>query len=134
MHVLDVGQYAPASHPELVYQALLDNGIFALPRCGSCARHHFPPRVMCPHCGSDDIGWVECSGLGTVYSVSVLTPRGADSYAVVLVDVDEGARMMSNVVGESPQDVAIGDRVRVRIENRDGAALPLFERVSSNGS
>lgn len=132
--MLDVGKYAPANRPELVYQALLDTGVFALPRCGSCARHHFPPRVMCPFCGADDIGWVECSGWGTVYSVSVLVPRGADPYVVVLVDVDEGVRMMSNVVGGSPQDVAIGDRVRVRIEDRDGAALPLFEGVSSNGS
>lgn len=125
--MLDIAKYSDLAHPDLVYQGFLGDGVLALPRCTACARQHFPPRVLCPYCGSDSLSWAECSGRGTVYSTSVLTPRDGRPYAVVLVDLDEGPRMMSSVVDGS--EVAIGDRVLVRIEDRDGEALPFFERT-----
>ncbi len=76
------------------------------------------------------------SGLGTVYSRTVIRQNPTRSFrhllplVVALVDLDEGPRLMTNVVGSDPDDVAIGARVRVRFEQvSDEAALPLFELV-----
>jgi uncharacterized OB-fold protein len=124
---LDVSRYTQEVHPEAVYQALLDSGIFAVRSCRSCGRSHYSPRVLCPHCGSTDLAWQQSRGSGVVYSTSTVSRRGADPVAVVLVDVDEGFRLMSNVVGIPPDDVQIGMRVNVRIDARDEGAVPVFE-------
>jgi uncharacterized OB-fold protein len=78
--------------------------------------------------------WVDVSGLGTVYSRTVIRQNPTRSFrhllplVVALVDLDEGPRLMTNVVGSDPDDVVIGARVRVRFEHAsDQAALPLFE-------
>jgi hypothetical protein len=73
--------------------------------------------------------WRVSAGLGTVYATTVVRPRGAEAYNLVLVDLDEGFRMMSRVVGVDPEAVAIGARVRVaweEPEGDDGVPLPVF--------
>jgi uncharacterized protein len=55
--------------------------------------------------------WRVSAGRGTVYSTTVVRPRGGEAYNIVLVDLDEGFRMMSTVVGVAPEAVAIGARV-----------------------
>jgi hypothetical protein len=130
-HVLDVAGYTDEVHPQAVYQALLDRGVLAVHRCDACGRAHYSPRVMCPYCGSAALSWTESEGLGTVYSTSTVAPRGTEPYAVVLVDLDDGVRMMSNVVGMPADDVRIGMRVKSRIEPREGGDVPLFERVEA---
>jgi uncharacterized OB-fold protein len=125
--VLVVTDHTDELHPEAVYQALLERGIFALPQCEACGRLHYSPRVLCPFCGSDSLGWSELSGDGTVYSTSTITPRGETAYAVVLIDLAEGPRLMSNVVGLPADDVRIGTRVRARIDSRPDGAVPVFE-------
>lgn len=123
----DVDGALTTGHPAEVYQRLLDAGVLALPRCAACLRMHYPPRVLCPHCGSDTpMTWQRPSGRGTVYSTSTLTPRGEAPYVVVLVDLDEGLRLMSNVVDVPADEVKIGMRVEVRVGHRDGVAVPLF--------
>jgi uncharacterized OB-fold protein len=129
-----VADHTDERHPEAVYQALLEQGIFALPQCRSCGRLHYSPRVLCPYCGSNSLGWAQLSGDGTVYSTSTIAPRDATPYAVVLVDLDEGPRLMSNVVGMPADEVRIGMRVRARIESRADAAVPLFEVAQSGVS
>ncbi|MEV7011483.1 OB-fold domain-containing protein [Streptosporangium sp. NPDC051022] len=84
--------------------------------CDNCRAAVFYPRVLCPECGSTELRWSESAGLGTVYSTSVLSPRDSLPYPVVLVDLDEGFRMMSTVVGVPAEDVRIGTRVRARVE------------------
>jgi uncharacterized OB-fold protein len=128
--MLRVADYTDEVHPEAVYQALLDHDVFAVHSCTRCGRAHYSPRVICPFCGSGALEWRRSTGMGTVYSVSTLSPRGADPYAVVLVDLDDGPRLMSNVVGIPAADVRIGLRVRVRIEPREGGAAALFEGLS----
>src|SRR6202000_2400810 len=71
--------------------------------------------------------WKHAVGLGTIYSTSTISPRNAEPYAVVLVDLDEGPRLMSNVVGIPAADVRIGTRVRARIIQREGGAVVMFE-------
>jgi uncharacterized OB-fold protein len=78
----------------------------------------FRPRV------GDALQWRVSAGRGTVYAVTVVHPRGDDkAYDIVLVDLDEGFRMMSSVVGDEP--VVIGARVEVRWREGEGDAPPV---------
>jgi uncharacterized OB-fold protein len=130
---LDVAEFTAARHPAGIYQGMLDAGVFALPSCVSCARMHYPPRVLCPHCGSEALVWLKSSGRGAVYSTSTLAPRDEPPYAVVLVDLDDGPRMMSNISGMAPDAVRIELRVKVRIVHRGGTAIPVFEPEDAHG-
>ena len=100
-----------------------------LPRALSTGRCFFPPRVASPASG-DAWEWVEASGRGTVYSTSIVRPKPTEAaHNVVLVDLDEGPRLMSRVEGVAPEQVVIGMRVVARIE-RDGAVpVLLFDPV-----
>ena len=105
--------------------------------CDRCDAVIFYPRRHCPECGSRDTTWRVSKGEGTVYSFSVIMqsrhPAFADlgPYAVAYVDLDEGFRVMSNIVGvEDPvRDVKCDMRVRLRWEDQgaDEVALPMFE-------
>lgn len=101
-------------------------------RCTGCRALVWYPRLVCPHCGHEELRWETLSGRGVVYAVSVhhRAPIAALAdlvpYSVVLVDLDEGARIMSNVFGSPPQ---VGDTVGVGwIPLADGRNLPTFER------
>lgn len=103
-------------------------------RCLECDRHVFYPRALCPHCHTELVEWVDCSGHGTIYSYTVARrpagPAFADDvpYVVVLVDLDEGVRMLSNLLTDDVESVRIGGRVVVRFDDvADGVTLPLFE-------
>lgn len=100
-------------------------------RCESCDQLVWYPRFVCPHCGGFSLRWEELSGNGVVYAVSV-HHRAAHvafaervPYSVVLVDLDEGVRMMSNVFGSPP---TVGDAVSIGwLPLDDGRNLPIFE-------
>lgn len=101
--------------------------------CNSCDEPVFFPREVCPRCLGTDLGWRPSEGTGIVYAVSVqhrpATAVLADRvpYAVVLVDLDDGIRIMSNVIGCDPTEVVIGQRVTVCWEAlTDGRHLPQF--------
>jgi uncharacterized OB-fold protein len=101
-------------------------------RCRQCGRLRHPPRPMCPECHSVEQETVELAGTGTVYSYAILhhPQHPAFSYPVVavLVDLDEGIRVISNLVGVEPPDVRIGAPVRVTFEpTADDMAVPVFE-------
>jgi uncharacterized OB-fold protein len=84
--------------------------------------------IFRPRVGYDT--WRVSAGRGTVYSTSVVRPRNGTPYGVVLIDLDEGFRMMSRVVGVPPEDVTIGLRVRLAWEDGDdpeAPPLPVFE-------
>jgi uncharacterized OB-fold protein len=105
--------------------------------CTSCGHHQLYGRSRCTNCHAATLEWIPVSGSGTVYSLTVIRQNPSRSFrhllplVVALVDLDEGPRLMTNVVGCDPADVAIGARVRVVFEQvSDDAALPLFELVS----
>jgi uncharacterized protein len=100
-------------------------------RCVACGRHQFYPRPFCLGCQSDRIEWVKANGTGTVYSQSRLHmsagPEFEPPYVVAVVELDEGPRLVTNIVGG---DCNIGDVVRVTWRDRVGAPpLPVFEPV-----
>ena len=102
--------------------------------CRHCQRVIHFPREVCPSCLGDDLEFRPASGRGVVYAASVMpkpanpTMAGREPYVVALIDLEEGARMMSNVVGIPPGTVQPGRPVRVTWEPLpDGRHLPLFE-------
>lgn len=102
-------------------------------RCRSCQTPIFYPRAMCPSCMSMDLDWVESTGQGVVYSYTIARrpahPSFADDvpYVVALIDLDEGVRMLSNIVGCDVNEVRCGKPVRVVFEERADYRLPVFE-------
>ena len=104
-----------------------------IPTCRSCGNAFWYPRPTCPHCLSTDLDWRESSGAGEVAAVSVMhrpaNPLMADKvpYAVVLVDLDDAVRLMSNMVDVDATEVRVGMRVQLRWEPlTDGRHLWLF--------
>lgn len=101
-------------------------------RCAACRQAIFYPRSVCPHCGSDQIDWIEARGRGTIYSYTVVhrAPAGfADlvPYVVALIDLDEGVRLMSNVIGCAPDAVRVGAPVDVAFDDvTSQMTLPKF--------
>lgn len=104
--------------PEAAYRAALANGRFRIQQCGACTSHVFPPRVICPDCGAAGLAWTDAKGTGTVHSCTVVNrkPDSGGPYNVVLVDLDEGVRMMSHVTGFGGEEVPLDTRVRAVIE------------------
>lgn len=115
--------------PEAEWRTALDEGRLMLQRARSSGRIFFPPRLMEPATGDQDLEWIEASGLGTVHSVTIVNQKPpAPNYNVVLVDLDEGPRIMSRVDQIAPAEVRIGLRVRARIvKQEDGVAILLFD-------
>jgi uncharacterized protein len=113
---------------EARYQAELKDGRFLIQRCIGCNKHVFYPRVVCPHCGSASLEWVQPKGTGTVYSTTTVRrkPEAGGDYDVSLIDLDEGVRMMSRVEGLPPTEVKIGMRVRAKVIDNKGAGLVVF--------
>lgn len=116
-----------ASRSELLYQ-----------RCKDCRKAVFYPRNICPHCQSPRLAWERSSGRGVVHSYTVARKPAGPAFAglvplvVALVDLEEGFRMMSNVVGD-PDRVRIGAAVTVTFEPiGEGIALPVFELANES--
>lgn len=105
-----------------------------LKHCAACGLHHFYPRELCPHCHSDRVDWSESKGAGTVYSYTVAHRAAgpafkADApYVVAVVELDEGPRMMTNIIGCPPDAVSIGARVEVVYDDVTAeVTLPKFQ-------
>jgi uncharacterized OB-fold protein len=105
-------------------------------RCAGCGTHRFPARDICSRCLSREATWVPVSGRGTVFSFAVMHqvyhPGFADAvpYAVVVVELAEGARVLSNVVDCPLRELTIGMPVEVAFEDRTPeVTLPVFRPV-----
>lgn len=107
------------------YFGRLAEGAFEIPQCEACGRLHFFPRVCCPHCGAEALRWVAPSGRGTVYSSTVVRRADGD-YTVCLIDLEEGPRLMSRVVGMPVDDVRIGLPVQARVDQLAEGPLLVF--------
>lgn len=106
-------------------------------RCHSCSRAHYYPRPFCPRCGGDDVSWEEASGEAVLYTWSVvyqndLPPfRDRVPYVAAVVDLAEGPRMMTNVVGVHTDELEVGMALRVDFEELEaGFHIPVFRPAS----
>lgn len=104
-------------------------------KCRNCGRFQFYPRSLCSHCLHGSLEWVESKGQGTIYSFSIVyrPPTKAFQelpYTVAIIELDEGIRMMTNLVRISPEEIRIGMRVEVVFEDiQDNLAIPKFAPV-----
>ncbi|MDZ7687449.1 MAG: Zn-ribbon domain-containing OB-fold protein [Halobacteriales archaeon] len=118
---------------ERFWEATADEKLL-LKRCADCGEHHHYPRPHCPFCFSDETEWVEASGEGTVYTYTVTHQNGAPydeatPYVLAYVELEEGPRVMTNIVGVEPDEVSVGQDVSVVFDDTDEGeyALPRFE-------
>ena len=115
--------------PEAEFHAFLAEGRFMIQRSRATGMHVFFPRPFVPGTGETDLEWVEASGDGTVYATTVnrRSPDKGGSFNVALIDLAEGPRMMSRVVGIAPEEVKIGMKVRAKVEHLNGAPAIVWE-------
>ncbi|KPM54113.1 hypothetical protein ACG83_18985 [Frankia sp. R43] len=101
-------------------------------RCGGCGRAHLYPRPFCPTCWSEDVSWEQAAGTATLYTWSQvhandLPPfRDRVPYLAAIVDLDEGPRMETTIVGVTEADLTIGMRLKVDFSDVGEVTLPVF--------
>lgn len=122
---------APESLP--YWQAARDHRL-ALPKCDDCGKFWFPPTRTCPHCLSSRFQFSDVSGKGKIYSFvtyhRVYRPAFAQDvpYVVALIELDEGPRLLSNIIGVSPDEVACEMKVEVVFDDYDEEiSIPKFK-------
>lgn len=111
-------------------------GRLDLQHCNACDRAIHYPRIACPHCGSDDLGWRTASGRGTIYSFTVVLANAPSAfiadlpYVVAVIRLAEGVQMLSNVVQCDPATLRCDQPVEVVFERLDDEfTLPKFRPV-----
>jgi uncharacterized OB-fold protein len=125
-------EMASAEAPALTYRRHLENGKLGYQRCADCSAAVFYPRVLCPVCGSGALEWRESAGQGTVYATTAVHSRNRDPRNVVLVDLDEGFRMMSQVECIPADEVEVGTRVRFEVrQGEEDEPVAVFVREGS---
>lgn len=134
----DTGKPVPAVTPEM--QPFFDGATrheLWLQRCTDCGSFRFPARELCSSCLSPSSTWERASGGGEVFSFTIMHqvyhPAFAAEapYGVVIVKLDEGPKLTSNLRGVSARDVRIGTRVEVAFEEFGEVTLPVFRPASS---
>ena len=115
------------------YWESLDRGTLSFQRCNSCDHAWLPARSECPNCLGDDLCWQPSAGGATLISWVVYHmayhPAFAKRlpYTVAVVELDEGPRMMSNILKiDGSAEPKIGQRLSLRIEDESGTAVPRF--------
>ena len=107
-----------------------------LQRCADCGQYQFPPQFFCAHCSGGKLNWVATSGRGKVLSYTIVhwSPNpayAADApYSLALIQLDEGPRMLTNIVNCPPDQIRIGMEVAVEFEQcGPDIMLPKFRPV-----
>jgi uncharacterized OB-fold protein len=128
-------KFAPRPTPET--QPYWDGcaaGELRLQRCRSCdGGAYFPPASSCPRCLSTDVEWFKASGNGRLHTY-VISHRAAPGYeaevpyALAVVELEEGPRIMSNIVGipNTPEDLVLDMDLLVDFQQREGGSVPVF--------
>jgi uncharacterized OB-fold protein len=125
----------PEATPETAeFWAGARRGELRIQRCNACGRAFFFPRPFCPYCSSKDVAWFTASGRATLhtYVINYRPARGFEDavpYVIAIVELEEGPRMMSNVIGvePAPEHLPVGLPLEVTWEQQDETiTLPLF--------
>ena len=124
----------PTTELTAPYWEAAAQGTLVIQSCCSCGIRPFPPRAHCPACGSSELIWAPVSGKGSVYTFTVAhrPPHpvfaGQCPLVVAVVELEEGPRLMTNVIGCDPAEVSVGMAVRVDFDPIDDSdlVLPVF--------
>ena len=140
----DSGENAAASAPARIKAPLgfdnapwwneVEQGKIPIQSCNQCGQLFHPPRPMCGECGAMDMGYIASSGKGTIHTFTVMHHPQFPGYdfpiLAILVDLEEGTRIVSNLLDCKPEDVRIGMAVQGQVEEGDdGMKLPVFRPV-----
>lgn len=124
----------PVPRPSLLSRPFwegLARGELLFQRCRVCGRATHTPAVVCAHCGSPELDWEPSSGRGTVYSWTIVwrpqTPAFSVPYVPIIVDLEEGWQILSNLIGCEHDEVHVGQAVVVEPHAvGEGISLPYF--------
>lgn len=129
----------PKPEPTEISQPFWDacaRGELVVQRCTDCQTLRHYPQLRCPACQSPDYDWARLSGRGEIYSYTVahraFHAAWADHapYVLATLELEEGVRMQCDLLGVSPETVAIGQRVEVYFEDLPGqGAMPRFRII-----
>lgn len=122
-----------AGAPAEVYRSYLREGKLGFQRCRGCRSAVFYPRVLCPVCGSVSLAWEESGGWGTVYATTAVYHRDREPHNVVLVDLEEGFRMMSRIEDVPAEEVEVGMSVAFDVREEDGEPVAVFVPLTETG-
>ena len=131
MSALPTPEPVPSLETDPFWEAAAD-GRLVLPRCDACDSVIWYPRRFCPVCHPSGVSWFEASGRGTVYSFTVVRkgrgPWGEVApYVIAYVELDEGPRILTNLVEVDPESVVVGMAVSVVFDpTPEGRAIPRF--------
>ncbi len=113
-------------------------GELRLTRCADCGTFNHPPRPFCRNCLSENVAPEAVAGTGVVDTFTLNYQKWHPAMEVpfviarVAIDGAPGVYLTTNIVGCPPDEVDIGDRVRVVFEQQDDVYLPLFEKIESD--
>jgi uncharacterized OB-fold protein len=116
----------------------LRQGKLMVPRCNACGKPFFYPRVACPLCHGRDIGWIEASGRGRLHSFAIAhqsinrAMKVPPPYILAMVQLDEGPRMLTNLVNVPADPAQLRCEMPVRVvfaKQTDDVTIPLWEPV-----
>ena len=123
----------PASNPDLdPFYEYCKRRELRLPKCTECGAFRFPPSATCPKCTATGHEWLPVSGRGKVFSWIVMTrayhPAFKPPYAVAIIELEEGPRLYSNVLGIDPSEIAQDMPVAVTFDEIDDEhTIPIFK-------
>jgi uncharacterized OB-fold protein len=130
----EISKPVPAVTPEM--REFFDGaraGRLMVQKCESCGRLRFPAHDLCSKCNSTESRWVPVSGRGEVFSFNIMHQlyhpgfAGQVPYAVVVVELEEGCKFISNLLGVEPHDIRCGMPVEVTFEKlSDDVSIPKF--------
>ena len=116
-------------------------GELRIQRCTGCGKPYFYPRPVCPDCGSANVEWFTASGRATLYSYVInhrAAPGFADDgpYAIAVVQLEEGPRMMTNILGlpATPEALELDMPLQVTFEPRGNVSLPQFKPAETEAA
>ncbi len=128
-----IPQPLPTTQP---YWDAAKRGELQFQRCGACRHAFLYPRLRCPSCGAADVRWERASGRATLYSyvINYLAAPGFKDevpHVIAIVQLEEGPRMLSNVIGVEPipENLPLDAPLQVEFEVRGEFFIPLFRLI-----
>jgi uncharacterized protein len=121
----------PYQDTQAYWDAAKENRL-VIQQCRDCGKLQFYPRGVCSHCLSSGLDWIEASGRGTVYSFTIAhrAPHpgfgNETPFVIAIVELAEGVRMMTNIVGCDPKTMRIDMPVKVVFDASGDVTLPKF--------
>ena len=135
------GKPVPQPTPDTrAYFEYAAKGELRVPQCLACDHVFFYPRTSCPRCGSPELEWLLCSGRARLHTYLINSrpaPGFEDDapYAIAVVELEEGPRMMTNVVGvpQTPEHLVLDMDLEVVFDKHEDVAVPKFRPAGGRG-